>query len=639
MLIRHWQYSNQLYPHPDIRSWNPEDTSTTKQIAPKAHLEMSLALYILDEDLHLLIHRQYRRELDSAKVIDKFRRSYIEALPACSPVLRCGSWTFVYVKCDSIYLMMPVYGDANVVCLITFLHKFTGVLRNYLSSYGQIQQSEWQIDADSIRDNYILLYELFDETLDWGIPQLTEFSILKEYVRPQNTNVIESEKGNSDGTEKQISNEVNASISRSSMAKISWRPKGIFYDKNEFFMNFEEHLKFKYNFKARRLMLNTISGEINCTSYLSGMPTLKLELNEPFKRESVENATSLSISSANSIFSNVNYHQCVQIDDSDEHLLTFIPPDGRFKLLSYQILHTDSLRPLIVIRPRYIVYSKNGHYRLRIKLKILTTFKRKYNMSDISIVLPLFVPVDNLVFDFDKPFRFSTKIGRVVHNLCENTITWQISRMDGLSRGQMVSEFELTTRQHVDYEHRQNIFHNRQTKNDIVYYHLRTKLDKLRGTIADSELSSALESTTSIGVFTEKNMIITVNFTLEAMLYSGLKVNFLQVQEPELQFEAFPWVRYRISCGKGDYLFVMCDDQIYNRLSKAELDHIQQSIEEIKKEEDALNSDTDRTKVKEEEASSQVSEGKLSSQKEDGSNERYKKKAPAFEEYKLEGEE
>ena len=83
----------------------------------------------------------------------------------------------------------------------------------------------------------------------------------------------------------------------------------------------------------------------------------------------------------------------------------------------------------------------------------------------------------------------------------------------------------------------------------------------------------------------------------------------------------------------------MCDDQIYNRLSKAELDHIQQSIEEIKKEEDALNSDTDRTKVKEEEASSQISEGKLSSQKEDGSNERYKKKAPAFEEYKLEGEE
>ena len=607
---------------------------------------MSLALYILDEDLHLLIHRQYRRELDSAKVIDKFRRSYIEALPACPPVLQCGSWIFVYVKCDSIYLMMPVYGDANVVCLITFLHKFTGVLRSYLNSYGQMQQPEWQIDADSIRDNYILLYELFDETLDWGIPQLTEFSILKEYVRPQNTNVTESEKGDSDSTEKQISNEVNASISRSSMAKISWRPKGIFYDKNEFFMNFEEHLKFKYNFKARRLMLNTISGEINCTSYLSGMPTLKLELNEPFKRESVENSTSVSISSVNSIFSNVNYHQCVQIDDSDEHLLTFIPPDGRFKLLSYQILHTDSLRPLIVIRPRYIVYSKDGYYRLRIKLKILTTFKRKYNMSDISIVLPLFVPVDNLVFDFDKPFRFSTKIGRVVHNLCENTITWQISRMDGLSRGQMVSEFELTTRQHVDYEHRQNVFHNRQTKNDIVYYHLRTKLDKLRGTIADSELNNAIESTTSIGVFTEKNMIISVKFALEAMLYSGLKVNFLQVQEPELQFEAFPWVRYRVSCGKGDYLFVMCDDQIYNRLSKAEVDNIQQSIKEIKKEEDALNSDTDRTIVKEEETSSQISEGELSSQKEDESNdndgtsnERYEKKAPAFEEYKLEGEE
>ena len=604
---------------------------------------MSLALYILDEDLHLLIHRQYRRELDSINVIDKFRRSYIRSLPICPPVLQFGDWTFVYVKCDSIYLMTPVYGDTNVVCLITFLHKFTDVLRNYLSSYGQRKPSGQQIDSDSIRDNYILLYELLDETLDWGIPQLTEFSILKEYVRPQKTELVESEKKETDNTEKQVQNEVNASISRSSMTKISWRPKGIFYDKNEFFMNLEEHLKFRYNFRARRLMLNTISGEINCTSYLSGMPRLKLELNEPFKRESVQTQIVESTSDEDSIFSNVNYHQCVQIDDKDKYMLAFIPPDGHFKLLSYQILHTDSLKPLILIKPKYIIYSKSGHYRLRIKLKILTTFKRKYSMSDISIVLPLCVPARNLVLDFNKPFRFSTKIGRVVHNLCDNTITWQISRMDGLSKGQMVSEFELTTNQAVDHEHKHNIFHNRQSKNDIVYYHLRTKLGKLQGNIADLELNSAIEKVATIGSHTEKSMVISVSFSLEAMLYSGLKVSFLQVQEPELQFEAFPWVRYRISCQKGDYLFIMCDDQICNKFSKSDLEAIQNQIEVLKKNNDVSNSDSDKTKVTEEKNT--TSREKLPSEAETKIDnkaeieESCKSKAPTFEEYKVEGEE
>ena len=36
---------------------------------------------------------------------------------------------------------------------------------------------------ESIRDNFVLIYELLDELMDFGYPQTTESKILKEYVR------------------------------------------------------------------------------------------------------------------------------------------------------------------------------------------------------------------------------------------------------------------------------------------------------------------------------------------------------------------------------------------------------------------------------------------------------------------------
>ena len=40
-----------------------------------------------------------------------------------------------------------------------------------------------ELMEESIRDNFVLIYELLDELMDFGYPQTTESKILKEYVR------------------------------------------------------------------------------------------------------------------------------------------------------------------------------------------------------------------------------------------------------------------------------------------------------------------------------------------------------------------------------------------------------------------------------------------------------------------------
>ncbi len=48
-------------------------------------------------------------------------------------------------------------------------------------TYVQVFQEYFrEIEEESIRDNFVLIYELLDEVMDFGYPQTTESKILKE---------------------------------------------------------------------------------------------------------------------------------------------------------------------------------------------------------------------------------------------------------------------------------------------------------------------------------------------------------------------------------------------------------------------------------------------------------------------------
>lgn len=54
--------------------------------------------------------------------------------------------------------------------ILLFLEKLTKVFQDYFK----------ELEEESIRDNFVIIYELFDEMMDFGYPQTTETNILKE---------------------------------------------------------------------------------------------------------------------------------------------------------------------------------------------------------------------------------------------------------------------------------------------------------------------------------------------------------------------------------------------------------------------------------------------------------------------------
>ncbi len=37
-----------------------------------------------------------------------------------------------------------------------------------------------ELEEESIRDNFVIVYELFDELMDFGYPQTTDYGVLQE---------------------------------------------------------------------------------------------------------------------------------------------------------------------------------------------------------------------------------------------------------------------------------------------------------------------------------------------------------------------------------------------------------------------------------------------------------------------------
>lgn len=60
--------------------------------------------------------------------------------------------------------------NTNAASIMLYLHKLTEVFSEYFK----------ELEEESIRDNFVIVYELLDEMMDFGYPQTTETKILQE---------------------------------------------------------------------------------------------------------------------------------------------------------------------------------------------------------------------------------------------------------------------------------------------------------------------------------------------------------------------------------------------------------------------------------------------------------------------------
>ena len=152
------------------------------------------------------------------------------------------------------------------MCLVSFMHKLCQVFAEYFK----------EVEEESIRDNFVIVYELLDEVMDYGSPQFTDskvrlknikidspltnmFQILQEYITQESHKLEVTEV-------RPPSTVTNA---------VSWRSEGVKYRKNEVFLDVVESVDLLVS-ATGNVLRSEIVGAVKMRVYLSGMPELRL---------------------------------------------------------------------------------------------------------------------------------------------------------------------------------------------------------------------------------------------------------------------------------------------------------------------------------------------------------------------------
>uniref|UniRef100_A0A673KFK8 Adaptor related protein complex 1 subunit mu 3 n=1 Tax=Sinocyclocheilus rhinocerous TaxID=307959 RepID=A0A673KFK8_9TELE len=214
----------------------------------------SIFLYL---NVKVLICRNYMGNVDMSE-IDNFMPIMMkrEEDADLSPVVIHGSTHYLWIKHSNLYLVAITKRNTNAALVYSFLYKLVEVFIEYFKS----------LEEESIRDNFVTVYELMDEVMDFGFPQTTDSKILLEYITQQGHKL-----------------EVGAPRPPATVTNaVSWRSEGIKYRKNEVFMDVIESVNLLVS-ATGSVLRSEILGCIKINVVLSGMPELRLGLNDKVK--------------------------------------------------------------------------------------------------------------------------------------------------------------------------------------------------------------------------------------------------------------------------------------------------------------------------------------------------------------------
>uniref|UniRef100_A0AC34FEN7 MHD domain-containing protein n=1 Tax=Panagrolaimus sp. ES5 TaxID=591445 RepID=A0AC34FEN7_9BILA len=291
--------------------------------------------------------------------------------------------------------------NVNVALVQSFLFKCIEVFGEYFKD----------VEEESVRDNFVIIYELLDEMMDFGYPQTTDGKILREYIT-QEGNKLEAPRPPMAVT--------NA---------VSWRGEAIKYRKNEVFLDVIEsvHLLASAN---GTVLQSEIVGSVKMRVYLSGMPELRLGLNDKVQFEASGRVTGGKTNKSVEL-EDIKFHQCVRLSRfENDRTISFIPPDGEFELMSYRL--TTVVKPLIWIEAVVERYSRS---RVEYMIKAKSQFKRRSTANNVEIIIP--VPSDA-----DSP-KFKQAIGSAKYTPEDNAFVWQIKSFPGGKEYLMRAHFNL----------------------------------------------------------------------------------------------------------------------------------------------------------------------------------------------------
>lgn len=330
---------------------------------------------------------------------DELRKS--EPLKEVVPVIETPKYYLVNIAVNSLYFVAVCPRDTDALMVIEFLNRIADTFRSY---FGK----EAPLTEETLKDNIFTIYQLLDEIGDGGSPFTTELNILQEMIAPPTFLGKVADKITGGGAS------VSSVLPDGLLTNVYWRRANARYANNDIYLDIIEHVHTTIDRNGLTLS-SEVAGEVQANAKLSGMPDLSLKF---------ANA---------SILDDVSLHPCVRYARYDrEKIISFIPPDGEFKLMEFRIVGNIQL-PLYV---KPTLYPTESGLHVQIVVGTKPTLLGDRSIEDVVLTIP-----------FSKntaSFGLSSQTGSVHFDDATKIASWNIGRLRSNNTSTVVLEGNIT---------------------------------------------------------------------------------------------------------------------------------------------------------------------------------------------------
>lgn len=205
--------------------------------------------------------------------------------------------SYINVPYKDLVLLATTKTNINCAMAIQFLYHLIFICKEYFG--GEINEAE-------VKKKFSLIYEILDEVMDYGCPQTTDPSLLKNYI---------IEGGFNDELIKDLKK--LKQLTSQATGVTSWRPEGIVHKKNEIYIDVIEDVNVIFSAKGT-VLRSDVSGVIKLKCLLSGMPECKLGMNDKLLMEKEPSKAGVTTTDKGITIDDMKFHQCVKLPKFDK---------------------------------------------------------------------------------------------------------------------------------------------------------------------------------------------------------------------------------------------------------------------------------------------------------------------------------
>ncbi|GAB5030969.1 coatomer protein gamma sub-unit [Nannochloropsis oceanica] len=468
------------------------------------------SFFILSPRGDTIISRDFRGDSlpNAAEIL--FRKVKFWEKGDAPPVFHLDGLNFLYVRKNGLLFGATTRFNVSPSTTIELLNRTAKVFKDYCGVLSE----------ESIRKNFILVYELLDEMMDYGYAQATSTESLKNHVYNEPI-LVESAKPNL--RIPNINPKTTPSTAVHKPITVSAQSGG--KQKNEIFVDILERLNVLFS-GTGYIINSTIDGCIQMKSYLSGNPELKLALNSDLVIGKGGGSGYGAV-----VLDDCNFHECVRLDEFESsRTLSFFPPDGEFILLNYRI--TGEFRAPFRIFP---TVEEISPYRLEMSLMIRADIPESNYGANVQVRIPMPRSAVSVTTELvgtagtGRPVAagLTTSGQTSEYNANEKRVIWNIKKFLGATEQMLRIKITLAGG---------------------------SGSGSSSSTTNSSSVSSSnacgggggIGATPGAGVGNARKEIGPVSMSFEIPMYnvSNLQVRYLRISEQQKSYNPYRWVRY-----------------------------------------------------------------------------------------------